>query len=207
MPRIHCPNWKIGQQVNEDVVVVARVQCDFVLASAIRQSSGDIECVVTVEWSHFDCNDVFDFQKLGPEVIVEESAANGWLQIKSKKRKDLGNFRAMVQNLWIRSLPKRSQTQQACIVTKLSRQGSFSKRLLRWAAEASDFHELTSVVLLVNLDCVGSQTQDGFEQPDLRIVNRKLRGVHSHSHPAGAGVAVIAGERHLVALVQLAIAP
>ena len=46
-----------------------------------------------------------------------------------------------------------------------------------------------------------------FEEPDLRIVNRKLRGVHSHSHPAGAGVAVIAGERHLVALVQLAIAP
>jgi hypothetical protein len=52
--------------------------------------------------------------------------------------------------------------------------------------------------------CANRQIEHRLEQPDGWIADRELRRMHANRDASGASVAIVAGQRHLSALVELA---
>src|SRR5687767_1775634 len=76
----------LRKQVNNDCVVVARVQCDLRGAARLGDSADDIEGLVSIEGRDLDRHDVWHFNKPSPKPVREQSTAGGGLKIKAKKR-------------------------------------------------------------------------------------------------------------------------
>lgn len=79
------------QKVVDDVVVVARIDCDFTCAAAFRYSSHYVDGLVAVEGGDLDCYYVLDPGKLAPEGVAENATADGRLEIETDYGQDAGN--------------------------------------------------------------------------------------------------------------------
>jgi len=69
----HC-HW--CEQVQNDVVVITGIQTHSMFSSCLHNAVRNVKCSVTIEWSDFDSNDVFDFAELFPKIARKNNATN-----------------------------------------------------------------------------------------------------------------------------------
>src|SRR5262245_11949686 len=92
--------YKRCEQVHDDVVVVAGVECD--VAAGFGDGAHDVDRPIAIEGSDLDGDDIFDFHKFAPEAVREDAAADGWLQIKSEDGKNLRDGPAVREKSGVR---------------------------------------------------------------------------------------------------------
>src|SRR5882724_6277571 len=73
----------LGEQVEQNVVIVAGIECDLTGASRVGDGSYDVDSLVTIEGCNLDGNNIFNFRELAPKFIRQNAAANGGLQVKA----------------------------------------------------------------------------------------------------------------------------
>jgi len=76
-----------SEEVHDDVVVVAGVERDVTARFGYR--ADDVERLIAIERSDFNGDDIFDFDKFFPEVVRENAAADGGLEVETYDRDDL----------------------------------------------------------------------------------------------------------------------
>ena len=85
-----------GQQVKEDVVVIAGVESNFLGAPGLREGPDHVECVVTIERSDLDGGYVFDLEELAPEFVRKDAASDRGLKIEAYDRDQPGDGAGVV---------------------------------------------------------------------------------------------------------------
>src|SRR4051812_17935275 len=79
-----------GHEVEDDVVVVARIKSD-VVAAGFNHGPHDINGLISIERRHLDGHDIFNFGKLPPKRKWQNASADGWLQIEPDDRNNFSN--------------------------------------------------------------------------------------------------------------------
>src|SRR3982751_260916 len=104
-----------GQQVDDDAVVIARVERD-VVAPGVRNGADNVDRLISVERRDLDRPHVRHLGELAPERVAEHAAADGWLQVEAEERHHLAHFTTMQQQLaLILTLPI-AKAEQAYVV-------------------------------------------------------------------------------------------
>ena len=85
------------------------------------------------------------------------------------------------------------------VVAQGNSEFGFARRLSRWAADAGDLEECARLALVTD---IGGQRQYRFQQAN--VADGELRRVDANRHAACAGVTIVAGQRALTSLVELA---
>ena len=92
------------QKIENDVVIVACIQCDIV-ATAIDHRADHIQRLVSIEGRDLDRNQAVEYGQLAPEGSSKKnSTAHRWLQVETEHRQDFGHGAAMSQQCIFRSL-------------------------------------------------------------------------------------------------------
>ena len=71
---------KPREQVIQNVVIISRVESDFLGAARLRQSADHVERLIAVKGSDLDRDDVFNFNELPPEFVGQQTTADRGLQ-------------------------------------------------------------------------------------------------------------------------------
>jgi hypothetical protein len=191
-------------QVGHDRVVVPRVERD-VVASAHGQGARHVEGRVAVERRHLDRHHRGDLEESAPEGLVQDAPSDRRLQIEAEEGDHLADPPAVGDQLVVACFAQGGQAQEADVVAEPARELRFREGLGRRPADARHRDRLRAPRLFAVAQDVHGQGEHRLEETYLRIADRELRGVHGHRHPARSRVAVVAGERELPALVELAI--
>ena len=109
----------------------------------------------------------------------------------------------MFDKLRWRCLCQRAQAQQSRIVTVLQGGLGLAHRLPRVAQDARYLDEGAGVLPHKLVHRLRRQRQYRFQQPVFWLMQLELGRMHAHGHTAGAGRAVVAGQRALAPLIQL----
>ena len=197
---------KRREQVHHDVVVIAGVERD-VVTPRVDHGADNIDRLIAIERRDLDRGNIFDLGKLPPERVGQNSPAHRRLKIETDQRNHPRNLAAMIEHLRFACIAHRSETEQAGVISKIAGQcRRFTGRLLRFAADTGDLHQRCLAPAIGTGHFFRGQRQHRLEQTDARLANRKLRGVHAHRQPAGAGRDVITRQPPLPPLVELALA-
>src|SRR4051794_14178983 len=78
--------FKFGQQVRNDVVVVARVECDFIASSALDHSPNNINRLIAIKGSDLNSDHVRYFGEFPPELVWQHTTAHRSLKIEANNR-------------------------------------------------------------------------------------------------------------------------
>src|SRR5262252_7674324 len=81
---------KRSQQIHHDVVVVTSIESNIV-TTGINNGPHDIQCLISVERSDFDCVDRVDFGKAPPKLTRQDATTNRRLEVKSEQREDFSH--------------------------------------------------------------------------------------------------------------------
>ena len=193
------------EQIGDDVVVIARVERDLVAAAGVGDSAHDVQCLVAVERRDLDRHNIVDFDEFTPEAVGQRLPPHRRLQIETNYGNDLGNPPAVVQELGRGGLRQRAQAEQPGVVAVRQGQIRLAHGLARIAHDARHLDEGASPAPQMLVDRLRGQRQHRFQQTVLRLVEFELGRMHAYGDAAGAGRAVVAGERGLTSLVQLEI--
>ena len=117
----------LRQQIDQDAVVVAGVKSD--ITSRFSHCPNYIDGLISIERSHFDGYDILDIDKFAPECVREDSAAHARLQIESEHGQDLRDHANVSNQVSNRRVLQRAQAEQYCVITEISRESSFARRL------------------------------------------------------------------------------
>ena len=189
-----------SEQVHYDVVVVAGVERN--VAAGFADGADDVKSLVATEGSDFDGGDIFDFGEFAPEVIRENTAADGGLEIEADDGKNLGDGATMREENGVCGVRKRGEAEETGVVAKVSEERGFANGLWRVATDSADADQRNRAVAVGAVHFFSGECQDGFEEADLRIANGELRGVNADGEAAGAGGDVVARECALAAFVE-----
>ncbi|MNJ55790.1 hypothetical protein D3C77_513080 [compost metagenome] len=90
---LHAINLKpvSRQQISNNIIVISRIQSDFLTTARFTNRSDDIQRLITVERSHLDRFYPGNFSKLAPKLIAQPLPAHSRLQIKSENGNHLSN--------------------------------------------------------------------------------------------------------------------
>ena len=185
------------QQVEDDVIVVARVQSDPVRGASLDHAANEGERLVPVERRHLDRDHVFDGGEAAPEGGGQDAAADGRLQIKTDQRNFLRHAGAMLDDLVLARALECRQADESGVIAEGSRDLRFADRLAGLAHQPGDAHEWPVGPSLYGLD---RQPEYGFVQAGL--ADFELGCVHPDCQAARARIDVVAAERPLPSLVQ-----
>ena len=94
-PIVSSRKWR--QQVRHDRIVISGVE-RHIPSSAPRERRDDVERAVSIERSDLDGDDTFDVEQAAPEVLIEDAAAHGWLQVEADEWDHGGNPAAVLQH-------------------------------------------------------------------------------------------------------------
>lgn len=190
---------KSGEEVDDDVVVVSRVERDIVPAG-LDDRTNDVQRLVAIKRSDFDRNNVFNFHKASPEIIRKKPAAREWLQIESNHRNEGCESARVVNELIFGCLAQRTETEQTAMKTGSSEEFGLSKRLRRLTTDAA------------NADKIGGcgAVEFGTNEFEKRLektglADRKLSCVDAHRKSAGSGRQVVPDQRVLSPFVDFSI--
>ncbi len=192
-----------SEQVHYDVVVVAGVERN--VAAGFGDGAHDVESLVTIEGSDFDGGDIFDFGELAPEIVRENAAADGGLEIKADDGKNLCDSAAVGEERCIGGVGKCGEAKESGVVAKIGEECGFANGLGRVATDSADTDERSGTTAVGAVDFFGGECQNGFEEADLGIANGELRGVNTDGEASGAGGDVVARECALAAFVEATI--
>jgi len=204
-----------GEEVGEDVVVVAGVEGN-VVAAGSEDGADDVECAVAVERGNFDGDKFRDVGERAPERITENAAANGGLQIESDEW-NLSGYGATVGEdffLGVGGGGPGAEAEEAGVIAEGTGGVRFREGLRGAAAEAGDERERTRLRLGASGrrsreprgGGFGRETEDGFVECDVGIADGELGGVNADSKSPGTGVEIVADEGALVGFVPAAAA-
>ncbi len=127
-----------GQEVRQDVVVIARVEGDVVAARGLHHRADDVLRLVPVERRHLDGLDALDVRHLPPKVVPEEATADARLQIEPEDRDDLAHPRDVGNKLLVRPVTQTAQADKRQIVPEPGGNLRFGDRLLRRTNHTTD---------------------------------------------------------------------
>ncbi len=185
-------------QVQEDMIVVARVERDAALGLRRDHAAHDIQGAITVERRHLDGDNVIDSGKAAPEFRRQQNAADRRLQIKADKGNAIGNRLAMGDQLILAGTLVRRQAQQPRMITKAKRNFRLGQGLFGAPDQTGD-HDRGPVG--PSPGRFRGQTQDRFVQS--HVANFELCRMHANRQAARTRVQVIAGQGTLMALIQV----
>jgi len=117
-----------GEEVGEDVVVVAGVEGN-VVAAGSEDGADDVECAVAVEGGDFDGDKLRDVGERAPERVTENAAADGGLQIETDEW-NLSGYGATVGEdffLGVGGGGPGAEAEEACVIAE----GTGSARFAR----------------------------------------------------------------------------
>ena len=109
---------ELGEEVKNDVVVIARVKCNLACTAGCRYTAQNILGCVAVERRDLDPDHALDLGKRSPKLKRKRLATNGGLKIKANDRNDLSNRANMSDKLFDRCFSQSSQAQQCRMVLK-----------------------------------------------------------------------------------------
>jgi len=165
----------------------------------------DVQRLVTIKRSNLDGCNTLNLTAFPQELVTESPATHCLLKVKPEQR-NLFSYRATVSNeLRIRGASECRETQQSDIEACLTSKLCFGKGLLGWPANACNFDQTFAASIFKRLCFRNRQTQYRFVQTDLRVANRKLRGVDTDRNSSRSSRVVIPCERPLTAFIQLSV--
>ncbi len=104
----------LREQIRNDVVVVARVERDFFLPSAVGQRTDDVQRVIAIERGHFDGHDLARSRGRRARTRVKRHTSHRRLKIETEDRDDPMILRGNGQRSWSRlGAPQRGKAEQA----------------------------------------------------------------------------------------------
>src|SRR5207249_697952 len=78
------PQTEVREQVDDDAIVVARIEGHLGVPPAFGQGAQDVKSLVTVKRRHLDSHDILHFKELPPEFEFQDAAADCRLQVESE---------------------------------------------------------------------------------------------------------------------------
>jgi hypothetical protein len=129
-----------GDEVGDDVVVVAGVEGD-VVAAGLGDGADDVEGLVAVEGGHLDGDDVLDLGEAAPEGVGEGAAADGGLEVEADDGQDVGDGAAVGDELVVGGGLEGGEGEEAGVVAEIFEEGGFGGGLAGVAADAADSDE------------------------------------------------------------------
>ena len=187
------------------MVVIPGIESDLLAPVGLHHRAHNVKRPVAVERSDLDRRGVLDRSELAPELIGQYPPPDRRLQVKAHQRNHLGNGSRMSrQRLRIRA-GKRRKTEQPEVVPEIGGKLRLANGLTGLPADARDANDRR--LLHAVLECVdgfGRKLENRLEKSDERVADGELRGMHADCQSARAGSQVIARQRPLAALVELA---
>ena len=187
-------------EISDDVIVVAGVERDAILGMGLGNADRDIERAIAVERRHLDRHDVVDGGEPRPEGTRQRDAAHRRLQVEANQRHLLGDGRAMLDQLVLAGTFQRRQRQQHGVIAQRPRGARFLDGLGRLADRARDHHQRTVGPLTRGLD---GELENRAIEPD--IADGELGRMHADRQAARTGIDIVAADRALRLLVELAV--
>src|SRR5690242_4101700 len=108
---------KFGEEIDEDVVVIACIECDLLCATGLHNRTNHIKCLVSVERRDLDGHNVIDLRELPPEFEGQNTSAYRWLQIKTNDRQHRSYFPCVLQKLGNGFMFEVGQAQQGSAIS------------------------------------------------------------------------------------------
>jgi hypothetical protein len=146
----------------------------------------------------FDSHYARHFRKLTPEFVGQHPAAHRRLQIESEQRDDFGHRAGVCQQFGNRCIAPCAQAQQPHVIAAPGRKFRLAHSLRRAAHDARHLYSIAGAQLF------HGQFQHRLEQPEARLPELELRGMHAHRYAARPAAQVVAGEGALSALIERA---
>ena len=169
-------------------------------ACACGDAERDVERAVAVERRHLDRHDIVDGGKARPEGARQRNAADRRLQVEADQRHLPRDRGAMLDQLVLAGALQRGQRQQHGVIAQRARGPRLLDRLRRLADGAGDHHQRPVGPFARRLD---RKLQHRPVEPDL--ADRELRRMHADGQAARPRIDVVAADRALRLLVELAI--
>ena len=101
---------EFGQKIGNDVVVIAGVECH-VVSPALDDRADNIECLIAIERRDLDGDYLWNLCEFTPELVGQETSADGRLQVEADDGDDLGNCSRMIEQLGDRSITQCGKTE------------------------------------------------------------------------------------------------
>ena len=188
-----------GEEVGDDVVVVAGVEGDAGGAAGFGDGADDVEGLVAVEGGDLDGDEGLDFGGAAPEGVGQDAAADGGLEVEADDGEDLADGAEVVDHLIDGGVLEGGEGEEGGVVAEGGGERGFAEGLGRGAADAGDEDGVRGAGLF------GGELEDGLEEVVLGVADGELGGVDGDGEAAGAGVDVVAREGALAGLVELAV--
>ena len=125
------------------------------------------------------------------------------MQIETDDGDHLGDAAAVLQELGRGGLRQGAQAEQPGVVAVRQGNFRFTHSLARIAHDARHLDKGTGGLPQLFVNRCRGQLQHRFQQTILGLVEFELGRMHAHGDTAGAGGAVVTGQRALTPLVQL----
>ena len=196
---------EIGQEVGHDRVVVPGVEGDLARATALGQGPRHVEGRVAVEGRHLDR----DHRRRSPGSRARRRSrgrgrrprAAGRSRRGGSRRRRAGSARAARRYVASR---RAARLRRPGVVAEVAGELGLRERLRRGAADPRDLRRAAArSPPRGRAPTSTARASTGRSSADL--ADRELRRVHAHRDAARPRVAVVAGERHLPPLVELAV--
>ena len=194
---------KLREQIEHDVVVVARVERDVARATGLGDRAHHVEGLIAVERGDLDAGNIRHLGKPSPEVGRKQAPARRRLEIESEHG-DLGrHLSRMFNQLLVRRIGQRREGKQADVVAEFPREPCFGNGLAGFAADAGDLDRSPAGGAVARVGGFRREFENRLEQCVPGIANGELRGVDPNRDAARAGRVIVARQRALVPFVEL----
>src|SRR5271168_5410401 len=80
---------ELGEQVINNVVVVAGVEGDIGGASGLHHRAHNVQRLIAIEWRDFNGNDIVNLREFAPEAVWQGPSAYARLQVETDNRNHL----------------------------------------------------------------------------------------------------------------------
>ncbi|VBB38926.1 hypothetical protein TRIP_E160150 [uncultured Spirochaetota bacterium] len=188
----------LGEQVEDDVVVVAGVESDRIFLARVADGAHNVEGAVAVEGGHFNGQDVVDHGEGPPEFVGQDAPANVRLEVEAHQGDHFGYGAAMVDHgfdgvfLERRIAPKGRHAHEAGMVALADQELSLGESLLRAATDAADLDHRPGALGRIFVDHRRDAGQDLLEKVYFGIADFELGGVDAHGYAARARIDIVA---------------
>jgi hypothetical protein len=186
------------EQVDDDAVVVAGVE-RHVVAPRRGHRAHHVERAVAVERRDLHRHQVrHRLGEVAPEAVAERAPAHGGLQVEAEHGEHLAHRAAVAHERVLGRVGEGAERDERAVVAEGARHLGLVHRLARVADDARDEGEGARAAVGAGgagepvARRLAGQLEHGAVEPDLRVVDGELRGVHPHRHAAGAGLHVVA---------------
>ena len=190
------------EEIEHNVVVVPRVQCDLFSSAAIGHGSDYLERSIAIERRDLDRHEPIQLGDASPEAIREIAPANCRLQVEPHDRNDLRHGSEVLDCPDVGPAARMPKVHQPDVKATIIRQRGFGPCLLRVADDPGHANDGCSTGALMLRDRFGCEGQYGLVQAHLGVMDGELGRVNPNGESACARGEVIARERPLPAFVK-----